>query len=643
VIPRYQIVREINQGAQGVIYEAIQEATGRKVAVKVLRGGAFIGPKERARFETEVQVLAALSHPNIVQVIDRGTTPDGSYFLVMPYISGRPLDKWLQAYYQKYPDGPPLDDPSELLRLFLKICDAVNVAHLRGVVHRDLKPSNICMDESGEPHILDFGLARTAFTAMTDEQNPQPVTITGQFLGSLPWASPEQAEGAISKIDTRTDVYALGVILYQMLTGKFPYEVVGNMADVLKNIQKAQPPPPSSVLGTKVATKRKRRLWLGKHQRAINSTMDAIILKALAKERGERYQSAGDLARDLASYLSGRPTDAAGEPPRKALLQERPVLVGLAIACVALVLAIVWGMNRSSGPRTSAPAPTLSQAANLTQTKEKPSEAAPLAAPSKAGASQTIAQSGIPTASEPKPAVSQTPQEAKTIDLGGGVKMEFVLIQPGSFIMGADYNVNLGPAHKVNLTKPFYLGKYEVTQEQWEALMGNNPSANKGAKNPVENVSWDDCQVFLAKLMQKVPRVKLALPTAAQWEFACRAGSTNDYCCGVDVATTLDEYAWFSENSGGKTQPVGMKKPNPWGLYDMHGSVREWCNDRVTNYTKSEKTDPVGSVDEHQNEREFRGGAFNDGFIYNTSHFRGGSQPNTTNEYTGFRVRLDAP
>jgi eukaryotic-like serine/threonine-protein kinase len=212
-IPGYKIIREINRGGQAVLYKATQQSTGRQVAVKIIREGPLAGPDEHARFEREVQILAALNHPNIVNILDRGETADGSYLLVMEYIGSRPLDEHLNDYRQR--QGNEKQDPAELLRLFMKIADAVNAAHLRSVVHRDLKPSNIRIDQNGEPHILDFGLARNAMVTMTDEANPRPVQ----------WASPEQAEGIASKIDLRSDVYSLGVILYQMLTGQFPYVI----------------------------------------------------------------------------------------------------------------------------------------------------------------------------------------------------------------------------------------------------------------------------------------------------------------------------------------------------------------------------------------------------------------------------------
>ncbi|HEY3246582.1 MAG TPA: protein kinase [Phycisphaerae bacterium] len=342
VIPGYKILDEIHRGGQGIVYRATQLTTQRRVALKLLRDGQFASRRERMRFEREVLVLGTLRHPNIVTIHDSGTV-GGCAFLVMDYIPGQALDQWIANCELRTADSKARRRSAQtatrnsqsaidpLLRLFVKICRAIHVAHLHGVIHRDLKPSNIRIDESGEPHVLDFGLAKLATEVGSDGAAPSPddpagalKTITGQFVGSLPWAAPEQAEGRPEKIDVRTDVYALGVMLYQMLTGRFPYEVVGNIRDVVDHILHSEPARPSTF------------------RRGIGDEMETIVLKCLSKELERRYQSAGELGDDLQRYLEGEPISAKRESTlyvlRKQLRRYRSVALVAAVFVVVLTV-----------------------------------------------------------------------------------------------------------------------------------------------------------------------------------------------------------------------------------------------------------------------------------------------------------------
>ncbi len=218
--------------------------------------------------------------------------------------------------------------------------------------------------------------------------------------------------------------------------------------------------------------------------------------------------------------------------------------------------------------------------------------------------------------------------------------IEMVYIPPGTFMMGSPKDEegrldNEGPQHRVILSRGFWLGKYPVTQGQWEVVMGGNPSYYKGEPRlPVEKVSWDDCQAFCRKLSQQ-GKGQFRLPTEAEWEYACRAGSTTRYCFG-DLEGALGEYAWIEGNSGNKTHLVGGKKPNTWGLYDMHGNVWEWCQDWYGNYSYSAETDPTGP--NSGSYRVIRGGHWINCAGYCRSASRGRISPGNRINNLGFRL-----
>ncbi len=314
-IDGYSDLTEIGRGGQGVVYRALQRSTGRTVAVKVLLEGALASESAQSRFEREIEIVADLRHPNIVQIFDSGMTTDGRRFYSMEFVEGEPFGTGT---------GDSKGERDAMLATFAKVCDAVGHAHLRGVIHRDLKPGNVRIDADREPRVLDFGLAKPDQLGTVSEA-PTKVSITGQFLGSLPWASPEQVTSDSSGLDVRSDVYALGVMLYAALTGAMPHDTSGPLRDVLDRIASSDPPPPSSI------------------DRTIDGDLTTITLRCLARDPERRYQSAIEVAREIRHYLAGEPIEAKRDSAmytiRKTLARHR-VATGAALAAIVVLLGV---------------------------------------------------------------------------------------------------------------------------------------------------------------------------------------------------------------------------------------------------------------------------------------------------------------
>lgn len=278
--PGYRIEAEIHRGAQGVVYRAVHERTRRQVAIKAIWAAPLTALRDAERFEREVEALRRVDDPRVVSIHDCGVTA-GCFFLVMDCVDGAPVDRFVRERGLSV---------REKIGLLAEICEAVHSAHVKGVIHRDIKPGNLLIDAEGRPHVLDFGLAK--FLGEGDRGARDGVTRTGQFVGSLPWASPEQVDGLPGAVDLRSDVYSLGVVMFQVLTGSFPYELPEGLRPALETI--ARTPP-----------RRPRELC-----RALDDEIESIVLKCLGKVPERRYQSAGELARDLRRYLAGEPVEA---------------------------------------------------------------------------------------------------------------------------------------------------------------------------------------------------------------------------------------------------------------------------------------------------------------------------------------------
>ena len=312
-LPGYTLFEEIGRGGMGVVYRARQHATKRLVALKFLASGCYASLTARRRFAREIELAAALDHPGIVRVLEAGESAAGVY-CAMELVDGDPL----HVYLARHELGVP-----EKLQLFLRIVEAVQYAHLRAVIHRDLKPSNIMVDKQGRPRILDFGLARSVPERDARDQGAT-FTQDGQLVGTLPYFSPEQAAGTTDEVDMRSDLYALGVVLYGMLTGRLPYETTGSLAAALHNICHVIPPRPSQFC------------------RGLKADIDAVVLRALEKSKEDRYQTSAELAEDVRCCLRGEPARANRSSRfylvRKAYARHR-MQVRLAAAGLSLVVA----------------------------------------------------------------------------------------------------------------------------------------------------------------------------------------------------------------------------------------------------------------------------------------------------------------
>jgi tetratricopeptide (TPR) repeat protein/tRNA A-37 threonylcarbamoyl transferase component Bud32 len=312
----YEVLEEIHRGGQGIVYKAYHRATNRTVALKVLLEGALATSRQRRRFEREIELVANLTHPGIVVVHDSGVTADGRHYFTMEYVEGQPLTEYADAHRLGTRDR---------LRLTAEICRAVQHAHQRGVIHRDLKPANILVTSDGQPKILDFGVARLTDS---DIQATTIRTDVGQLVGTVPYMSPEQVAGDPSLIDLRSDVYALGVIAYELLAGRLPHDFQGKMIhEAARMIREDDPTPLSTV------------------NKVFRGDVQTIISKALAKEPDRRYESAAALAGDIQRYLDDEPIVAhrpsAVYQLRKFARRNRPLVYGVTGVFAALVLGLV--------------------------------------------------------------------------------------------------------------------------------------------------------------------------------------------------------------------------------------------------------------------------------------------------------------
>lgn len=660
---QYKIIRKLGAGAMGEVYLAEHIFLKTLRAVKILPESLSESASFRERFESEGQVLARLKHPQIVQVYDMGEE-DGRFFFAMEFITPDGENAWSLNDLQRKNGGRLA--PKDTVVALAHVCKAIAYAHERGVIHRDLKPSNLLIGPRGIVFVSDFGLAQivgvdfirkgiaTGTTgSLGVERTIPPTSETGEIENSLGVSAtlntPGSSSRSISLVGTwhyippevqagddwtkQGDIYSLGVLAYVLLTGRFP---LGRF------------PMPHTIYDE------------------IPEYWDILIDRALSTEPASRYGAISELQEDLAIIeptLAGMITSAIRtvrrtDIPDTLKIQARsfvrdhkaywtrndmlefivnvyqdPRYTGIARESIETLLnneKNQWLEQEARQKEFDA-----LQAKNRLKVAEEVEHKQRVANEARRKAYE--AQRPLGEASNVKPYI-----DTQTIDLGNGIHLEMVYIPAGEFKHGNQKEMqgrinNHESEYHVIITRGFWMGKYTVTQGQWKAVMNENPSLFRDDILPVERVSWHDVTDFILKINILVPGGSFRLPTEAEWEYACRAGSATAYCFGNNAAR-LRDFAWFSENSNRTTHPVGQKKPNAWDLYDMHGNVWEWCQDWYK-MGPPEEVDPNGPSEGSR--KVLRGGSWCVDKNSCLAYSRSSNTPDKRRSTYGFRLVRD--
>jgi len=617
-LERFEILRLLGEGGMGQVYLAREPRTDTRVAVKILRPQMAADPQSVHRFLTEARHMYRLSHPRILRVLEVSDRKEGPYY-VMPYIEGGSL----RAQYQP---GQPM--PTErAVTVARQIAEALAHAHAHGLIHRDLKPDNVLLDNDGNAYLTDFGLVRTVFNdSMVDASE-------SHIEGTAPYMSPAVARGEAE--DTRCDIYAFGALLYELLAGQPPY--TGRTSHIILDQVLKGPPTPIRTLNAKASP-----------------ALVRIAEGCLARELHARYTTMTDVVSDLALAAKGAmPLGPHQQEQRRRLPRIAAVLVGtLAVGLLGMIALL--GRDGTHPWK------------KLVSWQGAPRDLYMVVDLSRGTAADRFPVSYL--AGVPKGGWTA---EYKT------EKLVLRRIEPSSFVMGSPVN-ELGRGgdetlHKVTLTDAFYIGVFEVTQRQWELVKGNRPSKFfiDYAARPVERVGYDDIRgaskgaswpqnsavdsgSFIGVLREKTGYPTFDLPTEAQWEYACRAGtvealSSRKNLIGVDACANLAElgrhkgntqFGYNEDNvaaSEGGTAIVGSFPANPWGLYDMHGNILEWCLDWRDPYP-GDVIDPLGAP--RGSGRVERGVAWRGPAKYGRSANRQSHSPSSRDDFQGFRVAM---
>jgi serine/threonine protein kinase len=602
---RYHILEQLCEGGMAIVYKAYDTRLERDVAIKMIRKGAFPADHlERMlrRFEREAKALARLSHPNIIKILDYGEY-EGSPYLVMEYFPGGTLKQKL---------GKPLPW-QEAIQLLLPIAEALDYAHDQNMVHRDVKPANILLTQRGQPMLSDFGIAK-----LLDLEETHELTGTSVAVGTPEYMAPEQANA--KTVDHRADIYSLGIVLYEMVTGRKPFVADTPMAVLIMHARDPLPNPKKFVPD-------------------LPNGLEKALLKALAKQPADRYQSMEEFVSALKGLLAGKSASRsapAPKPPRRETTEtatikdfnvttqqdfDSPSLVGkgpgvrskrswawigmTGLCLLGLVGLGLVGLFSFGGKLTTA----------LFATSTPSRTSTPIFTPT---------ATSLPT---------------EIIDSKGWAMR---LVPAGTFTMGSNNGeADEQPVHDIYL-EAYYIDTYEVTNAFYKAcVIAGACSEPKNTDryndpnyvyHPVVYVDWN-----MAVLFCKWRGADL--PTESQWEKAARGTDGRTYPWGEGIDYTR------ANSVNGDTNAVGSFESgkSPYGLYDMIGNVWEWVKDWYldTYYQNSPAKNPLGP--DTGTYRVRRGGTWTDLIIGVRSAYRGWDSPTQSSMYSGFRCARPAP
>ncbi len=598
---RFDVQKKLGEGGMGRVFLVRDRNMENQLfALKYILPELAAAPGGIERLQKEAKNLDHLSdYTNIVRFYDL-YNDGGRYFMKMEFADGGTLEqKMLDREVEENPYTP-----EEILPWLEGIARGLDHAHGQEppLVHRDLKPANIIFNGKGAPKILDFGIAKVLKTTMSK------TTLSSASAGTVLYMSPEQIKRP-RDICPQSDIYALGCIVYELLSGYPPFD-----AAVAHNSHVDTPPEPLE---------------------DVKKRVNEVVLRAMAKNPKNRFASAREFFESFREAAT-QPDFATCPVCGKAEDVERFICPDCGTEEVCVTHRSKAGLCPECEKKRLAEEKRIAEEKRK-EAERKAAEEARIAAAKKAEQERLAAEKKRKEEEERKR--SATPGYLTN---GPLPRMKFAYIPAGSFMMGSpdsdeDSYSDEKPQHKVTLDA-FRMMTTPVTQAMWEKVMGENPSDFKGdSTRPVENVSWDDIQEFLKKLNAMDRGKGYRLPTEAEWEYACRAGTTTKYWSG-DSESDLARVGWYDKNSDDTTHPVGKKPANPWGLYDMHGNVWEWCEDWFDDdyYQRSPEKNPQGP--DSGESRVLRGGSWCGGFRNCRAACRFWYLPLDRDDDYGFRV-----